>query len=136
VHTSSNQPPDVQLVPGRYEIIDEGQKFQVLVDAANTPGSLNTLLDSIRECGDAKRIILVFGCPGDEGTRQRAYMGEVAHYKADIVIITNDNPRTEPPEAIVQSIVDGFPDEVKHAYPGSYFNFLVDVGRVQPVRPS
>lgn len=61
---------------GRSEIIDEGQPFSVVVDAAHTPEALSTLLSSLREAG-AKRIFTVFGCPGDERKDLRPYMGEV-----------------------------------------------------------
>lgn len=105
-----------------------------LVDYAHTPDALNGLLDAVRECTDRKRIILVFGCGGDRDQGKRAYMGEIAHYKADIVILTNDNPRTEPPEEIIDDIVDGYPDEVRNAHEPSSYDYMVDVGRVPPVR--
>lgn len=123
----------VQVVPGRFELIDEGQDFVTLVDYAHTPDALNGLLDSVRECTDRKRIILVFGCGGDRDKGKRAYMGEIAHYKADIVILTNDNPRSEAPEDIIDDIVDGYPDEIRNAFEPSSYDYMVDVGRVPPV---
>jgi hypothetical protein len=124
----------LQIVPGRYELIDEGQDFVTMVDYAHTPDALNALLDTVRECSDCKRIILVFGCGGDRDQGKRPYMGEIAHYKADVVILTNDNPRTEDPEDIIDDIVDGFPDDVTQAFETSTYNYMVDVGRVPPVR--
>jgi UDP-N-acetylmuramoyl-L-alanyl-D-glutamate--2,6-diaminopimelate ligase len=123
-----------QVVPGRFEVIDEGQEFVVLVDYARTPDTLNGLLDAVRECEDCKRIILVVGCAGDDDASIRPYIGEIAHYKADVVILTNDNPRTEAPEEIIEGIVEGFPEEIVDAYPETTYDFLVDVGRVPPVR--
>eukprot|EP00892_Ulva_mutabilis_P010952 jgi/Ulvmu1/8229/UM041_0038.1 len=124
---------NAEVVPGRFELIDEGQDFVALVDYAHTPDALNGLLDAVRECTDRKRIILVFGCGGDRDTGKRAYMGEIAHYKADIVILTNDNPRSEPPEEIIDDIVDGYPEEVRNAYEPSSYDYMVDVGRVPPI---
>lgn len=69
-----------EVVPGRTEYIDLQQNFQVLVDSANTPGALNRLLEDVRLCG-ARKILLVFGCEGEEDKAKRPYMGEIAHYK-------------------------------------------------------
>ncbi len=69
-----------EVVPGRTEYIDLQQNFQVLVDSANTPGALNRLLEDVRMCG-ARKILLVFGCEGEEDKAKRPYMGEIAHYK-------------------------------------------------------
>ena len=75
----------VEAIPGRCEIIDEGQEFGVVVDAASDPRALSTLLDSCRQCiSDTRtsRIFLVLGCQGDVETAwQRPYLGEIAHYK-------------------------------------------------------
>ena len=120
-----------EVIPGRTEAIDEGQPFAVIVDSARTPDALGRLLDGIREAG-AKRLIVVLGCEGGRPRAARPYMGEVAHFKADIVIVTSDNPRGEDPRAIVADVVSGFPDEIlKHnaqvPYPPG---FLQDPGRV------
>lgn len=123
---------NAEVVPGRFEIIDEGQDFSVVVDYAHTPDALNQLLDTVREC-NCRRILLVFGCGGDRDAGKRPYMGEIAHYKADIVILTNDNPRTEAPDAIIQDIVSGFPEEITQRHPNSVYNYLQDVGRVPSV---
>ena len=120
-----------EVIPGRTEAVDEGQPFAVLVDSARTPDALGRLLDGVREAG-AKRLILVIGCEGGRPRAARPYMGEVAHFKADIVIVTSDNPRGEDPRAIVSDVVSGFPDELlRHnarvPYPPG---FLQDPGRV------
>jgi hypothetical protein len=124
----------MQLVPGRCEVVDEGQKFQVIVDSANTPERLEALLMTVRECSDCKRIILVFGCGADDPQEMRPRMGNAADRLADIVIVTNDNPGNELPHNIVEHITGGFPQEVRHAFPGCNWNYLVDVGHVEQVR--
>ena len=118
-------------IPGRCETIDEGQKFLVVVDAAATPIALARLLDGVREAG-AIRIITVLGCKGGRQRALRPFIGEVAHYKSNIVILTNDSPGDENPADIVNDIVTGFPDDLLEdnaakAYPPG---FLQDPGRV------
>ena len=118
-------------IPGRCETIDEGQKFLVVVDAAATPIALARLLDGVREAG-AIRIITVLGCKGGHQRALRPFIGEVAHYKSNIVILTNDSPGDENPADIVNDIVTGFPDDLLEdnaakAYPPG---FLQDPGRV------
>lgn len=101
-------------VPGRFERIDEGQDFTVLVDYAHTPDGLSEVLRSVRLIPSVGRVILVFGCGGDRDKMKRPMMGEVAVSLADLVVITSDNPRSEDPEAIVDSIVAGIPDHMRH----------------------
>lgn len=113
----------VEVIPGRCEVLDEGQAFPVVIDAAHTPAAVARLLDSLREVG-ARTIWLVMGCKGGEQAHLRPYMGEVAHYKADWVFVTNDNPRREDPADIVNDIVAGFPEWV-HRYESTY-PYLVD----------
>ena len=101
-------------VPGRFERIDEGQNFTVLVDYAHTPDGLSEVLRSVRAIPGIGRVILVFGCGGDRDKMKRPMMGEVAVSLADLVIVTSDNPRSEDPEAIIASIVAGVPDHMRH----------------------
>lgn len=100
-------------VPGRFERIDEGQDFTVLVDYAHTPDGLSAVLRSVRAIPGVARVIVVFGCGGDRDKMKRPMMGEVAASLADIVIVTSDNPRSEDPEAIIESIVAGIPDHMR-----------------------
>jgi UDP-N-acetylmuramoyl-L-alanyl-D-glutamate--2,6-diaminopimelate ligase len=93
-------------VPGRFEAVDEGQPFTVLVDYAHTPDSLENVLRSAREV-TANRLICVFGCGGDRDRGKRPIMGRVARQLADVAIVTSDNPRSEPPLAIIDEIVAG-----------------------------
>ena len=86
----------VRGVPGRLETIDEGQPFEVIVDYAHKPLALETLLRTVRELSSG-RVICVFGCGGDRDREKRPQMGRIATELADVVIVTNDNPRSEDP---------------------------------------
>jgi len=98
----------VSLVPGRSELVDQGQNFAVLVDYAHTPDALREVLDSARAATDG-RVIVVFGCGGDRDSGKRPQMGRIAAELADRGIVTSDNPRSEQPEAIIAEIVAGDP---------------------------
>jgi UDP-N-acetylmuramoyl-L-alanyl-D-glutamate--2,6-diaminopimelate ligase len=96
----------VDRVDGRFESVDEGQEFSVIVDYAHTPDGLENLLASARPltCG---RLICVFGCGGDRDRTKRPKMGAIAAEAADLAIVTSDNPRTEDPLAIIADIRAG-----------------------------
>jgi UDP-N-acetylmuramoyl-L-alanyl-D-glutamate--2,6-diaminopimelate ligase len=96
----------VEGVAGRFEAIDEGQPFAVVVDYAHTPDSLATVLDAARGLGDG-RVIVVFGAGGDRDRGKRPLMGKVAAHLADVAIVTSDNPRSEEPLAIIQDVLQG-----------------------------
>ncbi len=98
-------------VPGRFEPVDEGQDFAVLVDYAHTPDSLENVLRAARditgEGARAGRVICVFGAGGDRDRGKRPLMGEIAARLADVVFVTSDNPRSEQPEQIIAEILQG-----------------------------
>jgi UDP-N-acetylmuramoyl-L-alanyl-D-glutamate--2,6-diaminopimelate ligase len=100
-------------VPGRFETIDEGQPFAVIVDYAHKPQALETILRAARELAAGGRVICVFGCGGDRDREKRPQMGRIASELADAVIVTNDNPRSEAPQEIIDQILAGAPGEVE-----------------------
>ena len=100
-------------VPGRFQTVDEGQPFAVLVDYAHTPDSLENVLRAARGLTPG-RVHVVFGCGGDRDRGKRPQMGEIARRLADVVVVTSDNPRSEDPEAIIAEIVQGSGPGVAH----------------------
>ena len=93
-------------VPGRFEPVEAGQPFAVLVDYAHTPDSLENVLRAAREIAQ-RRVIVVFGAGGDRDRGKRPLMGRAARTLADLVVVTSDNPRSEDPEAIIAEITEG-----------------------------
>ncbi|HEX2129145.1 MAG TPA: UDP-N-acetylmuramoyl-L-alanyl-D-glutamate--2,6-diaminopimelate ligase [Solirubrobacterales bacterium] len=98
-----------ERVPGRFEPVDEGQPFAVIVDYAHTPDSLENVLSSARALTGG-RLICVFGCGGDRDRDKRPLMGEIAGRLADVAVVTSDNPRNEEPRAIIDDILEGMGD--------------------------
>lgn len=94
-------------VPGRLEIVDRGQRFLALVDYAHKPGALRAVLETLRSQAGAGRIAVVFGAGGDRDPGKREPMGRVAAELADLVVVTDDNPRSEDPSAIRTAILAG-----------------------------
>ena len=101
---------DLPRIPGRFDLVDEGQDFTVVVDYAHTPDGLGRVLAAARELtahGAGGRVIAVFGCGGDRDRTKRPLMGRAAADRADLVYVTSDNPRGEAPEAIMTEIESG-----------------------------
>lgn len=96
----------VERVPGRLEPVEAGQDFAVLVDYAHTPDSLDNVLRAARRITPG-RLIAVFGAGGDRDRDKRPMMGRAGAELADLAIITSDNPRSEPPEAILADVASG-----------------------------
>lgn len=93
-------------VHGRFEVVDGGQPFAVIVDYAHTPDGLTQALSAARELGTGK-LIVVFGAGGDRDHDKRPLMGEAASRLADLAVITSDNPRSEDPIGIIDQILSG-----------------------------
>ncbi len=99
---------ELKAVPGRFEQVEAGQPFLVLVDYAHTDDALRNLLTTARELvGRGGRIITVFGCGGDRDRSKRPLMGQVASSLSNLVVLTSDNPRSEDPGAIIQDALTG-----------------------------
>jgi UDP-N-acetylmuramoyl-L-alanyl-D-glutamate--2,6-diaminopimelate ligase len=96
----------VRGVPGRFEPVDEGQPFAVLVDYAHTPDSLENVLRAARSLCEG-RLIVVFGAGGERDRGKRPQMGRIAVELADVAIVTSDNPRGEDPLAIIEDVLQG-----------------------------
>jgi UDP-N-acetylmuramoyl-L-alanyl-D-glutamate--2,6-diaminopimelate ligase len=95
-------------VPGRFESVDEGQPFAVIVDYAHKPGALEHVLRAARDLTEGS-LICVFGCGGDRDRGKRPQMGRLAYELADRAILTSDNPRSEDPRAIIDEVLAGAP---------------------------
>ena len=97
------------VVPGRFEPVDEGQPFSMVVDYAHTPDSLDNVLREARRVADLTggRVIAVFGCGGDRDRGKRPLMGAAAARGSDFCVVTSDNPRSEDPAAIIDQILEG-----------------------------
>jgi UDP-N-acetylmuramoyl-L-alanyl-D-glutamate--2,6-diaminopimelate ligase len=93
-------------VPGRFERIDEGQPFLVVVDYAHTDDALRNAIQIVRELGKG-RVITVFGCGGDRDRTKRPLMGMAAGELSDFVVLTSDNPRSEDPLDIMNDAMVG-----------------------------
>jgi UDP-N-acetylmuramoyl-L-alanyl-D-glutamate--2,6-diaminopimelate ligase len=102
----------VRGVPGRFESVDVGQPFHVIVDYAHKPDALENVLRAARELADGNRVLCLVGAGGDRDRGKRPVMGRVASALADVAIVTSDNPRSEDPEAIAAEIVSGAEGEV------------------------
>jgi UDP-N-acetylmuramoyl-L-alanyl-D-glutamate--2,6-diaminopimelate ligase len=97
------------VVPGRFQLIDRGQDFAVVVDYAHTPDGLENLLTAAQKIVK-KRLICVFGCGGDRDRTKRPKMGNISATIADHSVVTSDNPRTEDANRIIDDILEGLPN--------------------------
>ena len=114
---------DFAGVKGRFEKINQGQDFLVIVDYAHTPDALERVLKSAREFTPG-RLIAVFGCGGNRDRGKRPIMGKIGSANADFAVITSDNPRKEDPLAIIEDIKEGLAGKD---------NFLVEPDRREAI---
>ncbi|MBI3668928.1 MAG: UDP-N-acetylmuramoyl-L-alanyl-D-glutamate--2,6-diaminopimelate ligase [Acidobacteria bacterium] len=98
---------NLESVPGRFERIEQGQPYLLVVDYAHTDDALRNLIATARELNPAGRILTLFGCGGDRDRAKRPLMGEVAGRMSDLVVLTSDNPRSEDPLRIINDAVVG-----------------------------
>ncbi|HKB93617.1 MAG TPA: UDP-N-acetylmuramoyl-L-alanyl-D-glutamate--2,6-diaminopimelate ligase [Gaiellaceae bacterium] len=103
----------VRGVPGRFESVEAGQPFHVIVDYAHKPDALENVLRAARELADGNRVLCVVGAGGDRDRGKRPVMGRLASELADVAIVTSDNPRSEDPAAIAAEIAAGAEGEVE-----------------------
>lgn len=101
------------VVPGRFELVDHGQDFAVIVDYAHTPDGLKNILTAAKRIAK-RQLICVFGCGGDRDNGKRPKMGNISAEIADYTVITSDNPRTENPDQIIEQIVSNLPHDAKY----------------------
>lgn len=116
-------------VPGRFEHVDEGQSFQVIVDYAHTEDGLRNVLTAAREICQG-RLIALFGCGGDRDRGKRPKMAKVAAALSDYAILASDNPRTEDPERILLDIEVGMQQACKRKED----DYLVILDRAEAIR--
>ena len=101
------------VVPGRFELIDRGQDFAVIVDYAHTPDGLENVLTAAKRITE-RELICVFGCGGDRDNGKRPKMGNISAKIADYSVVTSDNPRTEEPDTIIAQVVSNLPHDTKY----------------------
>lgn len=109
-------------VPGRFELVEAGQDFAIVVDYSHTPDSLQKALETARAM-KPNRILAVFGCGGDRDKTKRPIMGKIGAQLADIPIVTSDNPRSEDPDTIVAEVEAGVKQGLN---PGQHHEVIVD----------
>jgi len=119
-------------VPGRFEPIDEGQAFSVLVDYAHTPDSLENVLRAARRLSEG-RVLAVFGAGGDRDRDKRPKMGRAGAALSDLAIVTSDNPRSEEPGAIIAEVLAGVENGANvEVEPDRRAAIALALGRAQP----
>jgi UDP-N-acetylmuramoyl-L-alanyl-D-glutamate--2,6-diaminopimelate ligase len=123
--------------PGRLERVSDASRddITVLVDYAHTPAALERVLDALRDATEG-RIVCLFGCGGDRDAQKRGAMGDAVARRADVAIITSDNPRTEEPETIAAPIVSAVETSMRSIEPkdvGQSSGYLVELDRANAI---
>ncbi|MBN1151224.1 UDP-N-acetylmuramoyl-L-alanyl-D-glutamate--2,6-diaminopimelate ligase [candidate division WOR-3 bacterium] len=108
--TISNGLKRIREIPGRLQKVKSGAPFSIFVDFAHTPDALENLLSDLKNL-EHKKIISVFGCGGDRDKLKRPEMGKIAEKYSDVVILTDDNPRSENPDLIIGEIMAGMTEK-------------------------
>ena len=119
---------NLRAVPGRFERVEAGQDFTVVVDYAHTPDALHNVLSTARAL-EPRRLLCVVGCGGDRDRTKRPQMARIATEEAAYTILTSDNPRTEEPQAILNEMLAG----VTGAGEGPEANYRVIVDRREAI---
>ena len=101
-----NSLESIEGIPGRFETINAGQDFTVIIDYAHTPDSMINVLESLKNF-DHKNVITVFGCGGERDKDKRPKMGKIGVKYSDYVVVTTDNPRSEDPQVIINEVITG-----------------------------
>lgn len=107
---------ELKAAPGRFESVDCGQGYRVIVDYAHTPDALENVINVAKNIKNRGRVITLFGCGGDRDRTKRPIMAKISQDLSDISILTSDNPRTEDPEQIFLDIKKGFSDKKDYIF--------------------
>lgn len=123
---------EAERVPGRFEPIDEGQGFSVLVDYAHTPDSVENALRAARDLTEGN-LIAVIGAGGDRDRAKRPLMGKAGSEAADLTVVTSDNPRSEDPAQIIEDVLEGIDDEAEVTVePDRHVAIGIAIGQAEP----
>ncbi len=119
---------NVKGIPGRFEKVDVGQEFFVIVDYAHTPDGLENVLQAAKSLGEGK-IITIFGCGGERDKDKRPIMGRIAGSYSDYCILTSDNPRGEDPWQIIQGVEQGLKEKMSYGH-----GYVVQADRYEAIK--
>lgn len=119
--------PQIQAIPGRLELIATSNGNNIFVDYAHTPAALQSAVLALKKSGS---VAVVFGCGGDRDKQKRKIMGQVAQKYADMVVVTDDNPRGENPAEIRKNIMEGCPNAIEIADRAEAIRYAID--KIQP----
>ena len=106
----------LEPAPGRFETVECGQNYKVIVDYAHTPDALENVIKVARNIKNRGKVITIFGCGGDRDRTKRPVMAKISEEYSDITILTSDNPRTENPEQIFTEVKKGFKFQDRHIF--------------------
>ncbi len=122
--TISDAITSVKSIPGRMDKVDVGQPFTVLIDYAHTPDAFTKLYEAIVPLAKGHHIISVFGATGDRDKTKRPILGSIAAEHAHFIVVTNEDPYTEDPQAIIDQVAAGVRDVGKHSEGKSFWRMI------------